>query len=558
MGAQIHSVPAVISADPCEVAVRAAGAGLRPYVLGYSGFRSCHGRPIAHLLLPLASTTLIVDFGSPSGLALGPRDSATARGETTWGHGVSVGLTPLGTAALLGVPMAELGGGAVALADLLGPAASELPGRLGAEPGWPQRFDLIERTLAAILSGRRRTAVPDRAVLTAWRRLQQPDRPTVGQLAAGMQVSRRALERGFRRHVGLSPATVARIARFQRVVDRLSAGAGPSQAAADSGYADHPHLARETRAMAGLTPTGLAAFLSTPPIMVAPGTPPIRVSPGAPPIRVGPGTRRSGSARAPRRSWSQTSKTGGSPRPSVLGMTLEGKTALVTGGSKGIGRAVVEQLATLGARVVFTYRQDKEAADDVVRACPGTTAVRADQESLDSLGAMFEPVRDGLDILVINVGTVTAAPISQLTPEEFDRVFTVNTKVPLFAIQRATPLLRHGGRIVTISTLNTLLPAAGLALYCSSKGALEQITAVASRELGPRGITVNTVSPGATDTATLRAANAPEALEQAARMTALGRLGQPGDVAAVVAFLVSDQGRWITGQNLRATGGLYV
>ncbi|MBU2664444.1 SDR family oxidoreductase [Actinoplanes bogorensis] len=238
-------------------------------------------------------------------------------------------------------------------------------------------------------------------------------------------------------------------------------------------------------------------------------------------------------------------------------MTLTGKTALVTGGSKGIGRAVVELLAGQGATVVFTYRQDKTAADEVSRAS-GAVAVPADQADLDSLDAMFEPVRDGLDILVNNVGAVTSGPIEGLTPDEFDRVFAINTKFPLFAVQRALPLLRDGGRIVNISTLNTLLPAAGLSLYCASKGALEQLTVVASRELGPRGITVNTVSPGATDTGTLRAVNPPEALEGAARATALGRLGQPADVAAVVGFLVSAQGRWVTGQNVRATGGLYV
>ncbi|GAB2575971.1 3-oxoacyl-ACP reductase [Paractinoplanes abujensis] len=239
-------------------------------------------------------------------------------------------------------------------------------------------------------------------------------------------------------------------------------------------------------------------------------------------------------------------------------MTLEGKTALVTGGSKGIGRAIVEHLAARGATVVFTYRQDEVAADEVVRGNPGTTAVRADQESLDGLDAMFEPVRAGLDILVNNAGLVTAAPIAELTPADFDRVFTVNTKFPLYAMQRAAPLLRDGGRIVNISTLNTLLPAARLALYCASKAALEQLTVVASKELGARGITVNTVSPGATDTGTLRAANPPEALAAAAGRTALGRLGRPADVAAVVAFLVSAEGRWVTGQNVRATGGLAV
>lgn len=234
-------------------------------------------------------------------------------------------------------------------------------------------------------------------------------------------------------------------------------------------------------------------------------------------------------------------------------MTL---TALVTGGSRGIGRAIVEQLAAAGARVVFTYRQDEAAAEKVMTDTPNTFAVRVDQADLTGLDAMFEPVRDGLDILVNNAGTAAAATIGDLTPDEFDRIFTINTKFPLFAIRAAIPLLRDGGRIVNISTLNTNAQAAGLSLYCASKAALEQITMVAARELGPRGITVNTVSPGATDTDLLRSVNPPEALEGAAAATPLGRLGQPGDVAAVVAFLASPQGGWITGQNIRATGGL--
>jgi len=230
----------------------------------------------------------------------------------------------------------------------------------------------------------------------------------------------------------------------------------------------------------------------------------------------------------------------------------------VTGGSRGIGRAIVERLSEAGATVVFTYRRDEAAAGEVTRTVARTTAVRADQEDLGSLAAMFEPVRDGLDILVNNAGTATVAPIAELTTGEFDRVFTVNTKFPLFAIQAAVPLLRDNGRIVNISTLNTIRRAAGLSLYCASKAALEQITAVAAHELGPRGITVNTVSPGATDTDLLRAENPPEALDGAARATALGRLGRPADVAAVVAFLVSPEGGWVTGQNIRATGGLAI
>jgi 3-oxoacyl-[acyl-carrier protein] reductase len=188
-------------------------------------------------------------------------------------------------------------------------------------------------------------------------------------------------------------------------------------------------------------------------------------------------------------------------------MALTGKTAVVTGGSRGIGRATVRRLARDGARVVFSYRQDQAAADALAREVGGAIAVRADQEDPRSIEALFGPVADGLD---------------------------------------------------STSSLNTVLPGPGIALYCASKAALEQFTKVAAREYGPRGITVNTVSPGATDTGLLRAGNPPEALEQWTTLTALGRLGEPADIADVVAFLAGPDARWLTGQNIQATGGLIV
>ena len=239
-------------------------------------------------------------------------------------------------------------------------------------------------------------------------------------------------------------------------------------------------------------------------------------------------------------------------------MTLRGKTALVTGGSRGIGRAIVERLASDGARVVFTYHSGKDAAAEITACLPGTVAVYTDQADLDTLPAMFEPVSDGLDILVNNAAVSSQIPLTEITPEEFDRVVTVNTKFPLFAIRMAIPLLRDGGRIINLSTLNTVVPGPGLALYCASKAALEQVTAVAARELGPRGITVNTVSPGATDTEMFRAANPPDAAARMAAITAMQRVGTPNDVAAVVAFLAGPDSGWLTGGNIRATGGLIV
>lgn len=257
-------------------------------------------------------------------------------------------------------------------------------------------------------------------------------------------------------------------------------------------------------------------------------------------------------------------------------MTLSGKTAVVTGGSRGIGRAIVLRLVDDGARVIFSYREDEAAAEALVREIdeggqagrsgPGSgsgpgprgtaVAVRADQADLSSLDALFAPVADGLDILVNNAAIIAPAAIRDITPELFDQAMTVNAKFPLLAMRRAEPLLRDGGRIINISTLNTLSSGPGIALYCASKAALEQFTKVAASEYGPRGITVNTVSPGATDTDLLRAANPAEALEQTAAMTALGRLGTPGDIADVVAFLAGPDSRWITGQNIGVNGGL--
>ncbi|GGN52665.1 3-oxoacyl-ACP reductase [Actinoplanes lobatus] len=236
---------------------------------------------------------------------------------------------------------------------------------------------------------------------------------------------------------------------------------------------------------------------------------------------------------------------------------LTGKTALVTGGSRGIGRAVARRLAADGARVVFTYRSSKDAADALAGEI-GAVAVPCDQADPNTLPAVFEPLQDGLDILVNNAAITLSRPIADLTPEDFDRVLTINTKFPLLAIRAAIPLLPDGGRIINLSTLNTAVPAPGLALYCASKAALEQITAVAARELGPRAITVNTVSPGATDTDMLQATNTPESLARTAALTALQRLGQPTDIAAVVAFLAGPDAAWLTGQNLRATGGLLI
>ena len=242
---------------------------------------------------------------------------------------------------------------------------------------------------------------------------------------------------------------------------------------------------------------------------------------------------------------------------------LDGMVAVVTGGSRGIGRAVVRRLTADGATVVFSFVQQKAAAEAVareVRSAGGQAhAVRADMGSLDDVRNLFaeaERLAGGLDILVNNAATGRPVPIAEATEEEYDRTFAVNAKGVFFALQEAARRMRDGGRIINLSTLNTALPAPGNALYQGSKGAVEQFTKVASRELGARGITVNTVSPGATDTDLLRSSNPPEVLERVPAMIPLGRLGTPEDIANVVAFLAGPDGAWITGQNIQAGGGL--
>ncbi|MEV8633054.1 SDR family oxidoreductase [Streptosporangium sp. NPDC051023] len=241
-------------------------------------------------------------------------------------------------------------------------------------------------------------------------------------------------------------------------------------------------------------------------------------------------------------------------------MQLKGKAAVVTGGSRGIGRAIVERLARDGAEVVFNYASSTAAAAEITATAEGTYGIRLDLAEPGAAERLMEIAEErlgGLDILVNNAAaSFRVASIADTDEAVFDDVMRVNAKTTFLTMRYAARRMRDDGRIVNISTVNTVRPAPGNAPYAASKGAIEQLTAVAARELGSRGITVNTVSPGATDTDLLRGTNPAEALERVASVTALGRLGTPADIADVVAFLVGPDGRWMTGQNLRATGGL--
>lgn len=244
---------------------------------------------------------------------------------------------------------------------------------------------------------------------------------------------------------------------------------------------------------------------------------------------------------------------------------LDGKAALVTGGSRGIGAAIVRRLAADGAVVTFTYASSGSAADQVVadvKAAGGrAVAVRADQADLSAIDGVFERAAEPtgvLDIFVCNAARSMVKPIADVTVDDYDQLFATNVKGPYFAIQRAGQVLADGGRIVALSTLNTVMPGPGISLYAASKAAVEQFVKIAAREYGPRAITVNSVSPGATDTDMFHDHNPPEAEQLLVGITALGRMGEPAEVADVVGFLAGPDSRWITGQNLRATGGMLV
>jgi 3-oxoacyl-[acyl-carrier protein] reductase len=247
---------------------------------------------------------------------------------------------------------------------------------------------------------------------------------------------------------------------------------------------------------------------------------------------------------------------------------LTGRTALVTGASRGIGQAVAIRLAGEGALVVAHFGTDKDGAASTVaeieRAGGTAFAVGAELGVDGDVEKLFAGLEAGLagqplDILVNNAAAPPAGPLGTTTRAEFDHLFAVNVRAPYFIIERALPLFRDGGRIVTISSVATRMANPSQTSFAMTKGAVETMSTTLANELGPRGITVNAVAPGATRTATNGASfEAPGLAAFIAGATALDRLGTPDDVADVVAFLASDAARWITGQVIDASGGLFL
>ncbi len=245
---------------------------------------------------------------------------------------------------------------------------------------------------------------------------------------------------------------------------------------------------------------------------------------------------------------------------------LSGKVAVVTGASKGIGAAIAQELAAHGAAVVVNYSSSKEGADKVVAAITdaGGKAIAvggsvAHAREIDNLFAETKKAFAKVDILVNNAGVYTFAPLEQITEEDIDRMYTTNVKGLLLATKAGVALIPpEGGSIINIGSVSSDQTPPMSAVYSSTKGAVDTVTRVLAKELGPRHIRVNAVSPGPVATEGFKSSGieGSDFEKQMLQSTPLGRIGNPQDIALVVAFLASDDARWVTGSLIQAAGGM--
>jgi NAD(P)-dependent dehydrogenase (short-subunit alcohol dehydrogenase family) len=249
---------------------------------------------------------------------------------------------------------------------------------------------------------------------------------------------------------------------------------------------------------------------------------------------------------------------------------LEGKVAVVTGGSRGLGRSTVLSLARRGVDSIFTYHANRGEAEKViglvVEAGRKAVALQLDTGNVRAFDPFVQKVRQALaelgadrfDYLVNNAGTSLYKAFDQTTEEELDRLYNIHFKGVFFLTQKLLPLLGDGGRVVNISSGLARFTSPGSTAYGSMKGAVEVLTRYLAKELGPRGIAVNTVAPGAiaTDFGGGMVRDNAEVNRRMADMTALGRAGQPDDIGPMIAALLSDDNRWVNGQRIEVSGGM--
>ncbi|MDQ3776618.1 MAG: SDR family oxidoreductase [Pseudomonadota bacterium] len=243
--------------------------------------------------------------------------------------------------------------------------------------------------------------------------------------------------------------------------------------------------------------------------------------------------------------------------------SLSGKVDIVTGSSRGIGARIATRLAQAGAGVVVNYAGGRNAAEQVVQSIEAgggqALAVQGDVSKPQDVRALFDAAveRFGrVHILVNNAGIILYKRLDQTADDEFDRLFAVNVKGVFNALREASRHLEDGGRIINFSSSTTRLMLPTYASYCATKAAVEQLTRIFAKEVGQRGITVNVVSPGPTNTELFTEGKSEADIQRMAAMAALGRIGQPEDIANLVLFLASDEAGWISAQNIGANGGL--
>ena len=240
---------------------------------------------------------------------------------------------------------------------------------------------------------------------------------------------------------------------------------------------------------------------------------------------------------------------------------LAGKVAIVTGGGRGIGSAIARALGRQGASVVVNYANNDAAAKETVAAVEAegsrALAVKSRLDGEAAVRALFEATLSAfgrVDILINNAGIARFAPIDTVTEAEFETTFAVNVKAAFFAFQQAALHMSDGGRIVSISAALTAVGYDNSVLYAGTKGAVEQFGQAAAKELGKRGIVVNTVCPGATETELYIGLSTEASRAAAAQRSPFGRIATPEDIADVVALLCGPEARWLSGQTLRANG----
>lgn len=249
-----------------------------------------------------------------------------------------------------------------------------------------------------------------------------------------------------------------------------------------------------------------------------------------------------------------------------------GKIALITGGSRGLGKEAALKLAGKGTGVIITYQSKQAEAEEVIGliSAQGLKAVTlqldvSDSKSFNQFISKLADVlqatwnRNSFDILVNNAGVGRYSLFSDASEEDFDTLFNIHLKGVYFLTQKALPLIADGGRIINISTGLARFATPGYSAYAAMKGAIEVFTRYLAKEVGARGITVNVIAPGITRTDFTKAALSHEGLEEfMSSQTALGRVGVPEDIAGVVAFLSSEDARWVTAQRIEASGGLFL